>query len=71
MRRVAILALFVVAMLVAVASCGMGLGDDRGTPAPGTSYWGWQCADGTPAPDAGCPPKTATTTKSLSEARSR
>jgi hypothetical protein len=41
---------------IAVAACGFGLDDDSGNPEPATTYWGWQCADGsTPSPDAGCP----------------
>jgi hypothetical protein len=39
-----------------LAACGFGFGDDLGTPAPPSDYWGWQCADGTPASfDGGCP----------------
>ena len=43
--------------LVAGGACGFGFYDNSGHPDPATSYWGWQCADGTlPAPDAGCLP---------------
>jgi hypothetical protein len=43
--------------LPVVATCGFGFDDDRGTPTPAASYWGWQCADGSmPDPDAGCLP---------------
>jgi hypothetical protein len=55
MKSVLLLAMLL--CLPAVATCGFGFDDDRGTPTPAATYWGWQCADGTvPDPDAGCLP---------------
>ncbi len=49
-----LLALFTT-LALALAACGNGLYDDSGQPAPG-QWWPWVCADGSLAPDAGCPP---------------
>jgi hypothetical protein len=53
MKRLA----WMVAVLAASGSCGFGFDDDSGAPDPAADYWGWQCADGTPASfDGGCLP---------------
>jgi hypothetical protein len=46
------------ALAVVGAGCGFGLADDTGAPIPG-HRWGWVCADGGAAGDAGCPPEDA------------
>lgn len=39
---------------LALSAAGCRIYGDDGRPIP-SSDWSWQCADGTPAPDAGCP----------------
>ncbi len=46
--------LWVVLGLITIGAAACRIYDDSGTPIP-SSDWSWQCPDGTPAPDAGCP----------------
>jgi hypothetical protein len=59
MKRALVVAFGVTAAWYLSTGCGFGFDDDRGTPTPAATYWGWQCADGSlPDPDAGCLPAT-------------